>query len=105
VAAVFNKAGYVFQDACEISQHIVIPVAQDDDAVFVEPLRTVRVCGLSTQRVVLTSVNLDREFYGWAVEVEDVTTDCMLTPELQIVDLPAAQCFPKFGLSIRHISA
>ncbi len=90
MAAVFDKTGYVFQDACEISQYIVIPVAQDDDAVFVEPLRAPNVCPLAVNGIVLSSVDLDREQDRRTIEIENIVSDSMLTPELQSIELTAA---------------
>jgi hypothetical protein len=51
---------------------------------------------------VLTSVNFDRKLNRRTIEIEDIVADRVLTTELQIIDLAAAQSFPEFGLRVGH---
>src|SRR3546814_4378516 len=54
---------------------------------------------------VLRSVEFHDQFHGYAAEVGDVGWDRVLAPELQAIQLPAAQVLPELLLGIGHVAA
>src|SRR3546814_18183552 len=54
---------------------------------------------------VLRSGEFHDQFHGYAAEVGDVGWDRVLAPELQAIQLPAAQVLPELLLGIGHVAA
>jgi hypothetical protein len=82
-------------NAFDISEHFIIPEAQDAIAVVDEPSISDSV---SRVRRVLTTIDFDNESFFSADEIDDVGTDCFLPHEFESAEASGAQVFPKFAL-------
>ena len=82
-------------------KHVAVAESGHSDA---EPLQvsapSIVADPASLQRM-LTSIQLDCQLLGWAVEVEDVGTHRMLPPKLGASDLARSQEIPQALLGIR----
>jgi hypothetical protein len=88
----------------QISEDIVVPVANDRGAFLRKKARAAFVCALLL-RGMLPPVDFDGEPKAWAKEIKCEWSDRMLPSELQTIELAAAKCTPKAGFRIRHIFA
>jgi hypothetical protein len=89
-----------FEHGLRLTQHLVIPVAQDMNPLLFKEAGPVLVIGLMLH--VLAAVQLDGEFQLVAVKVQDVTPDGVLAAELQAQEAFGPQDLPKqlFGVGL-----
>ena len=85
------------EDAVWMAQDLVVGQTQDDEASRHQP----SVAAAVSQRlgVVWSAIGLDDETRFLAEEVDDEWSDGVLSPELRLHDLPAAQQAPKLLFS------
>ncbi len=100
----FNMRDKVAQHAFQIRQYVVVPIPNDSDAFFREPLRAA-VIGLLAFLRVLSAIHFNGETNTRAVKVDGVGTDRMLLAEREAVELIAPQCVPQPEFGIGHVCA
>lgn len=83
------------QDAICISKHIPVPGAHDSISQRFKELGP--FCVVFFLFHVLTSVQLNHQFFLWRAEIHDVLTDGMLPSKTDPIEFVAAQGRPKFG--------
>lgn len=52
----------------------------------------------------LASVQFNDQFPAWSAKVNDVVTDGMLIPKMDIAHTVRTQVFPKFGFRFGHVA-
>jgi hypothetical protein len=92
----------IAEHTLQIRQHIVVPVADNGDALRRKPLRSAAV-GLLPLFRMLTTVHFDSETESRTVEIDGV--GAMLFSEREAMELIAAKRMPQARLCISHVGA
>lgn len=100
----FRMPKKIAEDALQVRQDIIVPIANDHDALFRKPGRAT-IVGLLHLFGVLPAVDLDRQAEAWAREVDGKWSNRMLPPEMKTVELIAAKRSPQSGFSVCHVAA
>ena len=100
----FDMRNQVAEYAVQIRQHVVVPVADDGDALFSEPLRSAIVSLLALLGM-LPTIHLNGEMQARTVEVDGVRADRVLLSERKAVELITKQRAPEARLCIGHVDA
>jgi hypothetical protein len=50
----------VFENSGQISEHVIVPVSHEDNALLLQPSRSMRIRDLQFCRIVLAAVDLNR---------------------------------------------
>ncbi len=94
----------ILQQALQIGENFIVPIADDDDIFFQEKTSAALVC-MSLLRGMLSAI----KFYGQpktrAKEIKRVAANWMLSPELQAAMLATSERKPKPNFGIRHVAA
>ena len=90
------------RDGIRVSQYVVIPEAQDEEAVFPQESISLQIPGLVR---VLTTIDFDNELALHADEIEDVVVVGMLPSKLAPIELTLAQDVPHPALGVRRVVA
>ena len=94
----------IAEHALQIRQHLVVPVADNRDALLGKPLRSTLV-GLLALFGVLSAVHFDDEPKMRAIEIDGVWSQWMLPSERKAVELIASQRTPQSLFRVGHIAA
>jgi hypothetical protein len=94
----------IAENALQVRQNIIVPVANDHDAFIRKPMRAA-IVGLLHLFGVLPAVDLDRQAEARAIEVDGEWSDRMLPSEMKTIELIAAKHTPQPGFSVGHVAA
>jgi hypothetical protein len=94
----------IAEDAFQVRQNIVIPIANDHNAFLTEPVRAA-IVGQLRLFGVLPAVDFDRQAEARAIEVDRERSDWMLPPELKTIELITAKRTPQSRFSVGHVAA
>jgi hypothetical protein len=94
----------IAEDALQVRQDIIVPVANDHNALLSKPSRAA-IVGLLHLFRVLPAVDLHRQAEARAIEVDGEGPDRMLPPEMKPVELIAAKRAPQPRFSVGHVAA
>ena len=100
----FRMPEKIAEDALQVRQDIIVPVANDHDAFLAKPGRAA-IVGLLHLFGVLPAIDFDCQAEARAIEVNGEGSNGMLPPEMKTVDLIAAKRSPQSGFSVGHVAA
>jgi hypothetical protein len=96
-----KRAGNGFENACHITQHVIVPETQDSIVVVSKPLVASRIARVVC---VLPSVHSNDEATSPADKIDRVRTDRLLPNELVAVQSARPKPIPKDRLGIGRVS-
>ena len=94
----------IAEDALQVRQDIIVPIANDHDAFVCKPTRAA-IVGLLHLLGVLPAVHFDRQAEAGAIEINGEWSYRMLPPEMKTIELIAAKCTPQSSFSVGHVAA
>jgi hypothetical protein len=97
-----RRRHYRFQDTVAITQHVVIPEAENPITLRRQPPIALDIAGILG---VLAAIDLDDKASLMANEIDDEATDQSLPPKAQAVEAMRAQRRPETMFGIGHVAA
>jgi hypothetical protein len=91
----------IAENARQVRQYFVVPIAKHDNSAFSKPTRAA-IIGQLAWPGMLSAVEFDGEAKIWTVKIERISTDRMLSSKTEAVELIAPQSAPQPALCIRH---
>ena len=92
----FDSREKILQNALQIRENIVVPIADNHDALFRKPACPSFI-GTDPPFGVLSAVNFNRKPEAHAIKVERIRPDRMLSSELMTIELAPTQRTPGGG--------
>ena len=89
-------------DALRIRQNIVVPEAQDAEALAPQEVRSADL--LFRLAVMLTAIDLDDQLGFVTDEISDVATDWNLATKLAAIQLTLTEHLPQLALGVSHLA-
>jgi hypothetical protein len=89
-------------DFFAVLQNLIVPESENTKATTFEMVGTAQL--VLVRRSMLAAVDFDNETMRKTDEVDDVSIDRLLTPELESLQLPASEQSPQRSLRIRHVA-
>ena len=94
----------IAENALQVRQDVIVPIANDYDAFICKPTRAA-IVGLLHLLGVLPAVHFDRQAEAGAIEINGEWSYRMLPPEMKTIELIAAKRTPQSSFSVGHIAA
>jgi len=100
----FRLSDKIAEHAVQVGQNLIVPIADDGDAILSTPGCST-IVRLFAQLRVLAAVDFDCKAQLRAIEVDGIWPNRMLPPETQSIELIATKGMPKTSFRICHVCA